>query len=220
MVDSITPEARVKTGGERDRGLGSGKGPDCCRMSGRGFSGRRKLAVADIILMGDSLVEFFDWQERFPGHRVFNLGLAGETVEGLLGRTAAITASHSAPDFVFIMTGINNVAMEETGFIEPYAKIVRLLKSAFPAARIYVLSILPTLLDWVADGDLRRVNAALKEMAEAEGARYLDLYGTFKEGGLADYLLSDGVHLSEKGYAVWAREMEDIIKAEGAAGAF
>lgn len=175
---------------------------------------------ADILLMGDSLVEFYDWQGRFPGHRVLNLGLAGETVEGLLGRTAAIIEGRPAPDFVFIMTGINNVAMEETGLIEPYRKILRLLMAAFPGARIFVHSILPTLLDWVSDGDIRRVNGSLKEMAEGEGARYLDLYGRLSGGDLKDYLLSDGVHLSEKGYALWARELEEIIKAEGAAGAF
>jgi len=36
--------------------------------------------------MGDSLIEFFNWQERFPDREVFNYGIAGETAEGLLAR--------------------------------------------------------------------------------------------------------------------------------------
>jgi len=36
-----------------------------------------------ILFIGDSLTEFFDWQKRFPGHKVVNLGSAGETVETL-----------------------------------------------------------------------------------------------------------------------------------------
>jgi hypothetical protein len=38
----------------------------------------------NILFLGHSLIEFFDWQKRFPDHLAVNLGKAGESVEGLL----------------------------------------------------------------------------------------------------------------------------------------
>ncbi|HDH01537.1 MAG TPA: GDSL family lipase, partial [Nitrospirae bacterium] len=48
------------------------------------------MHTKDILFLGHSLIEFFDWQTRFPDHRVASLGVAGETVEGLLSRLDGI----------------------------------------------------------------------------------------------------------------------------------
>ena len=40
----------------------------------------------DMLFIGHSLVEFFDWQVRFPGHRAANLGVAGESVADIRSR--------------------------------------------------------------------------------------------------------------------------------------
>jgi lysophospholipase L1-like esterase len=73
---------------------------------------------------------------------------------------------------------------------------------------------LPTRTDFISDESIRDVNKSLKEIAEDAGAEYLDIYGLFIDAdGMAkkDYLLEDGVHLSDKGYAVWARAVDEII---------
>lgn len=59
------------------------------------------------------MTEFFDWQQRFPEHRVMNLGIAGETVDGLLGRMDRVLLALHDPDLIFVMSGINNIAMED-----------------------------------------------------------------------------------------------------------
>jgi lysophospholipase L1-like esterase len=51
-------------------------------------------------------------------------------------------------------------------------------------------------------------------MAEESGAGFVDLYGRFvdeKGRPVKEYLLPDGVHLSDKGYEVWAGALERII---------
>lgn len=172
------------------------------------------LGRKTVLFIGHSLIEFFDWQARFPGQRVFNLGVAGETVEGLLLRTGRIISGHSEPDIVFLMTGINNVAMEDYEFAGDLKEIVLRLKAAWPKAEIFVHSLIPVVLEWVRPEDILKTNLKIKAVAEETGTGYIDIYGFFlDESGLVreELFLPDGVHLGEKGYALWSEALKQII---------
>ena len=65
------------------------------------------------LFIGDSLIEFFNWQKRFPDRKILNCGNAGETAEGLLARLPNVIQQVPPPALVMIMTGINNVAIHE-----------------------------------------------------------------------------------------------------------
>jgi lysophospholipase L1-like esterase len=164
-----------------------------------------------ILFIGDSLIEYFDWAERFPGHEVFNLGVSGETVEWLMERVPRITAKHLRADLIFLESGINNVAMEDSGFIAEYRKVVGRLKSAYPGARVYITSLLPTLLPFIKAGEVVRLNGLLQGLAEETGCTYLDVHAEFMRGDLPSLLSMDGIHLSRKGYEVWATVVEKVI---------
>ena len=167
-----------------------------------------------ILFIGDSLTEFFDWQRRFPGHKVVNLGAAGETVEGLLSRTGRIMRLTPPPDLIFLMTGINNVAMEDYAFLDSYRRIVEKMTSSYPEARLFVQSILPALVPWIRDESIRGLNRSIQAIAEEAGKEYLDVYSLFLgPGGAAikDYFLPDGVHLSGEGYAAWSKAIERLL---------
>ncbi len=168
----------------------------------------------DILFLGHSLVEFFDWQTRFPDHRVASLGVAGETVAGLLSRIDGIIREYPYADLIFIMTGTNNVAMEDFDFLDVYREIIEKLSAAYPKAGIYLHSILPIGLEWITGEDIQRVNQSIKEMTGETRAGFLDIYSLFtdQEGkAVKDYFLEDGVHLSDKGYSVWTGALENIV---------
>jgi len=170
--------------------------------------------MTNILFIGDSLVEFFDWQGRFPGHTIANLGIAGETVEGLHSRIGKIIRKYPSPDLVLIMTGINNVAMEDLGLLDSYRGIIKALSSAYPHARIVLHTLLPTLLPWIPKERIQDVNGSLREIAHEMNTELLDLYPVFvspQGNPIKDYLLPDGVHLSEKGYARWTEVLTRII---------
>ena len=166
-----------------------------------------------LLFIGDSLIEFFDWQERFPKNSVYNMGVAGETVEGLYSRLQVLYTQLDTPDAIFIMSGINNLAMGHKKFITTYHKIVRGLKKQYKSPKIpkiFVQSLLPVLFPWISNEEIKGVNLQLKKMADAEKVGYLDIYSLFldPEGRtIADYLLEDGVHVSQKGYNVWSNEI-------------
>ncbi len=165
------------------------------------------------LFIGDSLIEFFNWQNRFPDDQVYNFGSAGETAEGLLSRLPGIIRRIQAPGLVMIMTGTNNIAMEDYGFLSTYEKIISLLQENYAQAAIVMTSLLPIELFFLGDA-VPRINRRLKDIARNNHIAYLDLYPLFlgeDSRAITAYYEADGVHLSEAGYEVWARALEDTV---------
>lgn len=165
------------------------------------------------LFMGDSLIEFFDWQKRFQADQVFNFGSAGETAEGLLSRVPNIIRRIQSPDLVMIMTGINNIAMEDYAFPATYEKIITLLQKNYAQTTIVMTSLLPIKLYFLGDA-VQRLNRILKDIARDMNIVYLDLYPLFlgeDSQAITAYYEPDGVHLSGEGYEVWARALEDTV---------
>ncbi|HBH62543.1 MAG TPA: GDSL family lipase [Nitrospiraceae bacterium] len=174
-----------------------------------------KRRSATLLFIGDSLIEYFDWEKRFPGHTVYNLGVSGETVGGLRARLNRIMAHILPPDKVFIMTGINNLAMGDSHILDEYRDIVRQIYSSYPVAAIYVQSLLPVIFPYITNEDIRKMNSTLRDMAAEQGAFFLDLHALFideKEKPIAAYLLDDGVHVSDAGYHIWSAAVERLLR--------
>lgn len=168
-----------------------------------------------LMFIGDSLTEYYDWHLRFSDHQVFNLGISGERVEELYSRLPRVISKIKEVDFIFLMTGINNIAMEDYNILNSFKAIVKTLTSAYKEAILVIQSILPVNLYWVDNTQIKALNNALKAMAETYGADYLDIYSSFiTEGEKANplYLLTDGVHISNRGYEVWAKVVEEYLK--------
>jgi lysophospholipase L1-like esterase len=165
-----------------------------------------------LLFLGDSLIEYFNWAGQYKGHDVHNLGIAGETVEGLASRLGRIFTDVKDCDFVFIMSGINNLATGNYDFLKVYTDIVRDIKRAYPEATIVVHSLLPVFFKFISNEDIRSVNSGLKRLAHEEKAEYLDLYKLFlgEDGGpRRTCLLDDGVHVSGEGYRIWSSAIEE-----------
>jgi lysophospholipase L1-like esterase len=170
-----------------------------------------------LIFIGDSLTQWFDWEGRFPGNRVMNLGISGETVEGLLARRERIHAAVESPDFIFLMTGINNIANGQHDILVPYREFVRNLTTWYKKSKIVTQSILPVDLTWVDNNFIKDINLRLREIAREYDAAYLDVYRLFvdaKGNPKSGYLSDDGVHLAGNGYKAWANEVERFLRGQ------
>lgn len=168
-----------------------------------------------LLFLGDSLIEFFGWAERFSDYEVHNLGRAGETIGGLHARLGDVFRKVKDPDMIFIMSGINSMAMGEEGLADTYRDIVHAMHQVFPEARIYIQSLLPVSLPFIDNEDISQMNMRLQHIAAEEGVHYLDLYTLFidqKKQPIVGYLMDDGVHISNQGYRVWSREIELLIR--------
>jgi lysophospholipase L1-like esterase len=170
--------------------------------------------MKNLVFIGDSLTEWYNWQKRFPEYRITNLGISGEPVESLLGRRDRIRASIDDPDFIFLMTGINNIAMEQYDITGPYREIVRNLSTWYKKSKVVIQSILPVALEWISNNAIRETNRHLEQIAREFSVEYIDVYSLFidsKGNPKNEYLQDDGVHLSDKGYDAWANEVERFL---------
>lgn len=170
-----------------------------------------------LVFIGDSLTEWYDWQERFPAHRVTNLGISGETIEELLDRRDRIRERVKDPDIIFLMTGINNILSERYDITVPYREIARNLTTWYKGAKVVVQSLLPVDMPWISNDTIRTINRHLYEIAREHNTEYLDVYSHFvdESGKPRPGLLSDdGVHLASMGYEVWATVVETYLKGK------
>lgn len=172
------------------------------------------MTAMRILFLGHSLVEYFDWQGRFPGHEIFNLGVAGETTSELLERTDRVLRGREKIDAVLVMTGTNDLLGGDRAFLEDYRKLNLKLRRLCPESRIVLHSILPVDPEWVAQSAIDDLNIEVAKVAEEGGAEFFDLTGPFTvtEGeARPELLLEDGVHLSPEGYRVWSGELEKLL---------
>lgn len=167
-----------------------------------------------LLFIGDSMIEYFDWQQRFRGYEVLNKGLSGETVTELFWRSKRLIPEINAPDLVLIMIGTNNVAMEDFSFVPVYRDIIAEYRQAFPAAVIVVNSLLPMQLFYFAADTVVKMNEKLQKLAEESGVLFLDAHGALadKNGTPRAGVLADEVHLTMRGYGLWADSIEGFLK--------
>lgn len=159
---------------------------------------------------------------------LFNLGIGGETTEGLLKRMPVELAARNSADgnLVFISYGANDLAIKDGAYIVEPEKFKENIKIAVQHAKqfskdIYLVSILPIAqkIDGVVvgSGKLRTneevivYNQILKDIAVENSLIYIDFYNAILDD--KEILLSeDGVHPNEKGYGIMAEIAIPIIE--------
>jgi len=168
-----------------------------------------------ILLLGHSLIEFGDWARLLPGHTVTSLGRAGETTAGLLGRLDEAVRLHPGADAIAVMSGTNDILAGDDSFLHEYRSVARRLRRAYPRATIVLHALLPLSPDWVSSEVIALANAKIGRIGAETGVTVLDLTDRFTgPGGLprSELYDTDGVHLSETGYRVWADELAEALE--------
>ncbi|OAB59548.1 hypothetical protein AY600_16455 [Phormidium willei BDU 130791] len=157
------------------------------------------------VTIGDSLTQWLP-PGIFVGDRLWlNQGISGDNTARIRQRLGLLEGTR--PNTIFVMAGINDLiagrSVQEVLF--NYQDIIYQLRSRHPQADVVVQSILPTDHQAVSNQDIRAVNRELAEIARQQGAIFLDLYPHFSDesGRLISALSTDGIHLSDRGYALW-----------------
>lgn len=159
---------------------------------------------------------------------LFNLGIGGETTEGLVKRIPhEMNARNSTEgNIVFMGYGANDLAVKDRIQMVNSEQFRRNIQTAIQEAKnyskdIYLVSVLPfsKKVDGVivASGKLRMnedvviYNQILKDIASEHSLSYIDFYSAFLHD--KEVLLSaDGVHPNEKGYGMMAEIAIPIIE--------
>ena len=164
-----------------------------------------------LLMLGDSLVEWGDWESLLPELQVINRGVAGEHTEGLSARLAseidAVLDAGTEPEYILLMTGTNNLLMGSPYFPAILGSMLPRLADLCPDSSITLNSLMPMQLRGLARETITAKNNELRDAAKQSGCRFLDMTGPFTEQCLPvtkPCFLNNGVHLATRGYQVWA----------------
>lgn len=167
---------------------------------------------ADIVFFGDSLTYYGEFSHVFPDKVVCNLGLKGDTIQGMIERVYQVKMLE--PKKVFLMAGINDIAScSETAFVAHYDQLINTFFKSIPESELIIQSLTPVNdIDYSIScrhNQISCYNKAISHIASDYGLLFIDIYSVFENGGLLPKNETlDGIHLKSSAYSKWY----DVLK--------
>lgn len=88
----------------------------------------------DIVFFGDSLTAGGDFARYFDQVKICNLGLSGDTLDGMKKRVSMIESVK--PEKIFIMGGINSLLDNNVDMtVKSYSELLDMIRESFPRRR-------------------------------------------------------------------------------------
>jgi lysophospholipase L1-like esterase len=195
------------------------------------WKNRHQAACANVqnnqrlILIGDSITQFWEREGRDVYNalnqknngKVTNLGFSGDRTQHVIWRLKNGEFPKGInPEYAAILIGTNNAASENVASIAAgIAEIINIIHDTSPDTKILLLSILPR-GQGTNDGLTKscfNVNNIIKNYDGLLNVTYVDLTAQYlnKDGSLKDYLFTDRLHLSARGYELWSEKISELI---------
>ena len=180
----------------------------------------RKLPVRtnEIIMLGDSHTQNFEWHEIFRDVSIINRGINGDITKGVLNRMNEVV--ERKPNKIFLEIGINDLLFGYAidSVFDNYKAIIQTIKAKSPETEIYVQSLLPTKrniynTDKPVFPNILTLNKRLNDFCAAQQMPFIDLfpYFTVEQKMNPRYDCGDDLHLNGDGYMLWVQIIKDYI---------
>jgi lysophospholipase L1-like esterase len=182
-----------------------------------------KKGNIDLLFVGDSITEGWGnnsvWQKTYEPLKAANIGIGGDTTENVLWRLDNGEVEGISPKVAVLLIGTNNLGLEghaPDAVAKGVAAVVQSLRKKLPKTKILLLAIFPR--DEQPTADIRKkiktVNDTIAKLDDKKTVRFLDIGAKLSnpDGSLSKEVMPDFLHLSEKGYQIWADAMAPLLK--------
>ena len=187
------------------------------------FNKRVAQGNCDLIFIGDSITQGWEgrgkkvWAKHYTKRNAVNLGIGGDRTQHVIWRLDNGNLLRIKPKAAVIMIGTNNSGSNSSQEIADGVEvIVKQLRKKLPETKVLLLGVFPRGAN---KADKRRqvnegANATFKKIADGKSVHYLDIGQKFlkEDGTLPREIMPDLLHLSEKGYTIWAESIEAKLK--------
>ena len=187
------------------------------------FNKRVAQGNCDLIFIGDSITQGWEgrgnkaWAKHYTKRNAVNLGIGGDRTQHVIWRLDHGNLYRIKPKAAVIMIGTNNSGANTSQEIADGVEvIVKQLRKKLPETKVLLLGVFPRGAN---KADKRRqvnegANAIFKKLADGKSVHYLDIGQKFlkEDGTLPREIMPDLLHLSEKGYTIWAESIEAKLK--------
>ena len=187
------------------------------------FNQRVKQGNADLIFIGDSITQGWEgagkeaWEKHYAKRNAVNLGIGGDRTQHVLWRLDHGNIDGIQPKLAVLMIGTNNSNRDDNSAEEIGAgieAIVKRLREKLPQTKVLILAIFPR---GEQPNPQREKNAKASEiaakLADNKMVYFLDIGPKFlgDGGALSKDIMPDYLHLSPKGYDIWATAIEPNV---------
>ena len=185
-----------------------------------------KKAAYDVLFIGDSITFCWRWEgqgkepyeKHFPdlAPKTRFFGIPGDGVEHLRWRLQNGEFEGQHPKVVCLLIGINNLGAPPAAIVDGVQKNIALVQSLSPKSKIILHGIFPTgEKPTPARDTIKAINKEIAKFADAKKVVFLDIGEKFleRDGTISKETMSDFVHLTAKGYEIWASELEKPLRA-------
>jgi lysophospholipase L1-like esterase len=194
-----------------------------------GWKNRQKLlneraaeagGKAQIIFIGDSITEAWEgpgkevWEQYYARRNAVNLGISGDRTQHVLWRLDHGNIDGLKPKAAVIMIGTNNSNGEDNTpgqIVDGVRAIVKKLRDKLPDTKVLLVAIFPRSENFAPQrGKILQVNQVLRRMADNKDIFWIDFGHRFvdDEGLIPVELMPDYLHLTRRGYEIWAQAIE------------
>lgn len=171
--------------------------------------------VATIVMFGDSLTAHGKWNKVLGRSDVLKAGFAGFTTSHLVWLVQTSVISQQ-PKICFIAGGINDL-----GVGIPIPRIQENVSGLIDTLRTHGIIPILTLVLYTADDEHRNeqvdvLNDTYRSIAQQKDIHVIDLNPVLsKDGFLRKEFTTDGIHLTEVAYPIWASEVRHVLTSKG-----
>jgi lysophospholipase L1-like esterase len=192
---------------------------------------KAKKGRIDVYFTGDSITrrwgatdypEFLaNWKENFHGWNAANFGWGGDSVQNVLWRLQNGELDKVNPKVIVVMAGTNNIGAARVGDDEARAAdiaeglkaVLDVCREKAPDAVVILMGITPRNDNPAAKAIIDKVNERAARFADGKKVRYLTINDKLadRDGRLLEGMSPDRLHLSAKGYQVWADALKPVF---------
>jgi lysophospholipase L1-like esterase len=185
----------------------------------KGFLERAKKGKVDLLFLGDSITQGWNandvWRRFYEPRNAANFGIGGDRTEHVLWRIQNGELEGIQPTVTVLMIGTNNVSSSTPDEIaQGITAIVKELRTRLPKTKILLLGVFPRGAKPLSARErLRSVNEKIAKLDDGSQIKFLDISQAFlnPDGTISSSIMPDYLHLSRKGYRIWAESMEPTL---------
>lgn len=165
------------------------------------------------VFVGSSSIRFWEsLPDLFPNLQVVNSGFGGSMASDLLAYLDELVLDYR-PSKVFIYEGDNDIFEKKrpAKVVRQTRRIIRRIQETNGPTPVVVIGAKPSLVRWHLKKKYVKLNHKLKTFcAENKLVNYMHVWDAMLDGeGIREEIfLEDGLHMNEKGYAIWEQILE------------
>lgn len=194
----------------------------------REFVATARKGDVDLLFLGDSIMSFWTlmapaiWSRYYVPRKPANFSIGGDGTEHLLWRLENGELGRLRPKVVVLLIGTNNLAYNtEDEIVSKIGAIIGLIRRRMPDSKILLLGVFPrgsehnpALVSTTPDPRVAPLNAKLARFDDGKAIRFLDIGNVFLDdsGRILQVIEPDFLHLSQRGYQLWADAMEPTLQ--------